>query len=307
MVMKKIAVLLLVLNTLFIRGQFSLGSYNPFFYTELPGWHNPALSTMKGVPELFAFTGTSVLGFPGRPVFYGLQGSGYIDYGVGFSAKFLQQKAGLSKNAGAELSFLYHLLLTKKIKLVFALSGMAEEYYFHYQDAINDNMQDPILTQQLQEIPSFNASFGLGLVAQDAFYLGIRTFRLIATKNNYLNNQIVHPVSLLASIQGGYQFNLTEKNILGVNALFEKEFAMDHYIYEGNIFYNWNGSLGFSVGYQSFKALKASINLSMFGLGAGYQISFSPWNDMAKNHSVYNIFSQGVYVKKLFNEQKPVR
>jgi len=184
---------------------------------------------------------------------------------------------------------------------------MAEEYYFHYQDAINDNMQDPILTQQLQEIPSFNASFGLGLVSQDAFYLGIRTFRLIATKNDYLNNQIVHPVSLLASIQGGYQFNLTEKNILGVNALFEKEFAMHHYIYEGNIFYNWNGSFGFSVGYQSFKALKASINLSMFGLGAGYQISFSPWNDMAKNHSVYNIFSQGVYVKKLFNEQKPVR
>jgi len=94
-----------------------------FFYSELPGWHNPALSTMNGVPELFAFTGTSVLGFPGRPVFYSLQGSGYIDYGVGFSAKFLQQKAGLSKNAGAELSFFVSSSFNRKNKTSFCPLG----------------------------------------------------------------------------------------------------------------------------------------------------------------------------------------
>lgn len=305
--MKNLTNVIMLLVFIPVHSQFSLGSYQPFFSHEFPGWYNPALATKDGIPTLMGFSGTSIIGFPGRPVFYGLQGSGYIDYGIGFSAKFYQQKAGLSKTTGAMLSFLYHVPLAEKINLVFALSGLGEEYNFQYQDAIANNMHDPILTQELQEIPSFNSSFGIGLVSQNSFYVGIHTSRLIASKNQSLNNHITEPVQMLLTVQGGFQFNTGESHIWGLNALYEKEFDKNHYAYEGNISYTWNGSLGLTAGYASSKALKTSINLRIFGLGFGYQLAFSFWNDMVNNNSAFSLFSHGVYVKKLFNEQKPVR
>lgn len=311
--MKKFLSLFFIGQTIIGFAQFSLGQLNPYFFTEAPEWQNPALSLRDGVPQLFVFEGSSLMSFPRQPVFYGMMSSAYVEYGVGFAAKLYQQRAGFSRNTGGELSFIYQIHLASEkdaeraVKLVFALSAVGEQYRFMYDQVNSNDELDPILLQQLENIPSFNGSFGVALISQNSFFLGIHADRLISIKENYLDNEINQPIPLYLSTQGGIQKTFGEKHIVGVKAMYGMEFKNNHLYYEGNLFYTWNGTVGLSAGYQSIRSIKSSLSLRLMSFTFGYQAAFSPWADAVKNHSTYMLLSHGVFLKKLFNEQKPVR
>ncbi|MCX7696642.1 MAG: type IX secretion system membrane protein PorP/SprF [Bacteroidales bacterium] len=311
--MRKLFIFCFVVQVIIVRAQFSLGQFNPYFFNEAPEWQNPSLSLRNGVPQLFVFEGTSILSFPRQPVFYGLMTSAYLDYGIGLAAKFYQQRAGFSRNTGGELSFLYQLHLAgekdaeRAIKLIFSLSAIGEQYRFMYDQVNSNNHLDPILQQQIENIPSFNGAFGLSLVSQNSFFLGIHADRLISFKENYLDNQIQQPIPIYLSTQGGIQKTFGMKHMVGLRTLFTMELKNNHFYYEGNLFYTWNGTISLSAGYQSFPAITSSLSVRLMSFTFGYQASFSPWADVVNNQSSYMLLSHGIILKKLFNEQKPVR
>lgn len=162
--------------------QFAIRNYHQFLY-------NPAVTGAFPYVEINAISRNQWTGFDQAPRTQILGAHSSIDkkkYGVG--GYFFNDRNGLVRHTGLQLSYAYHLPLGNRFKLGMGLSGSIGQYALNGSEITLHNATDPLLDLN-QNSRTWVPDAGFGLFLYDKLgYFGVSAQHLIPNDVNVFTN-----------------------------------------------------------------------------------------------------------------------
>lgn len=129
--------------------------------------------------------------------------------GVGIMAE--SDKSGAITRTGLNLTYAYHLPVSRTIKIAGGASAGLLHYNINTQSIYMDNTQDPALATGA--LNNMQLDLGLGLWAYSTnFFGGISTSQFTSKKRNFINDVSIPPLNSLQPhfyFSGGYRINVS--------------------------------------------------------------------------------------------------
>ena len=129
--------------------------------------------------------------------------------GVGFLAE--SDKSGAISRTGLNLTYAYHLPVSRTVKVAGGVSAGILNYSINTQSLVLDNTQDPALAGNGLRNTQFDLGLGIWAYSRN-FFGGISTSQFASKKENFINDMSIAPQNGLQThyyFSGGYRINVS--------------------------------------------------------------------------------------------------
>ncbi len=274
--MNKFLITILFLTTSFLFGQ-QLPVFSDFFKNEFI--INPALTGVEK-NQLNSCFRKQWSGFKGAPSTVTINGQFKNinkKFGLGFSA-FIDDRGGAIKQTGIILNYNYFLLINKKEKITFGVSGIINQYSFDKNNISTLSLNDPSLySSGLSIVPDIN--FGLAYINNNKLKIGLSVQQLIQNKLENFNQVNLNSIDQNKLIRH-FNFSISYLNYLN------KKIGFQYYSLVKTTFINplqidfgtkmiYNKYMSLGIAYRSFDAIIINLGFIKNNLTFGYNYDFT--------------------------------
>lgn len=183
-IMKKIITFILIIFSLGAFAQQEAG-FSMYFFN--PVYVNPGYAGSRDVLSGSIVYRSQWTGMPGAPISQSMSlHSAIPNTKIGIGLLVYHDAAGPMKNTGANLTFAYHIKLSKNAKLSLGVSGMLNNIRVNWSQINFDDDQDPSFTANKSSSWVGDASAGLYFY-MPRFYVGISGVHLLQSKFRFTN------------------------------------------------------------------------------------------------------------------------
>lgn len=171
--MKKIILLVISLVTVTIFGYSQqLSGYSNFLMNDY--YFSPAIAGSKEVHEANISYRNQWVGFDGAPVLImgNFMGS-YKNKGkIGYGASVISEQKGITDNTSVYLNYVYHFLLTEKLKLGLGIRPGYMQHRVRLYDAVLADAGDEVLNGSVYAANAIDVNAGFHLYNSKFFVMG---------------------------------------------------------------------------------------------------------------------------------------
>jgi type IX secretion system PorP/SprF family membrane protein len=287
--MKKLLFLTAMVSSLLTMDVYAqqVTQWSQFYFNDF--YLNPAVAGVKEYTHVHLGVRRQWLGIKEAPIAQVAQAHGYLGYNCGVGGGFINEIAGPTRTTGMNLSFAYHLRLTKKAfrkpngkTLSFGISAVFKQHSLDNDKLTTYTPNDITILRGFNNkiVPDANA--GIYFSNGNKYYLGFSVFNLIQVKTDLYDNitKVNNSLKRHYFFTAGYNWQVNKQFYMQPALVFQMIEATP-FQFDLNYRFVFQDKYSFGFGYRHLDAVTGHAAYQWSFLRIGYSYDYSI-NDISK-------------------------
>jgi type IX secretion system PorP/SprF family membrane protein len=254
--------------------------WSQFYYNDF--YLNPAVAGVKDYTHVHIGVRRQWLGIKEAPIAQVLQAHGYVGYNVGIGGGIINEVAGPTRRTGMNLSFAYHIRLSKKAfkkdntkTLSIGLSAVFNQHALDNEKLTTYTPNDITIQRGYnnQILPDANA--GIYFSNGNKYYLGLSVFNLVQSKADLYDNitKVNNSLKRHYFFTAGYNWRVNNNFYMQPAVVFQMIEATP-FQFDLNYRFVFQDKYSFGVGYRHLDAISGHAAYQWNFLRIGYSYDY---------------------------------